>query len=944
MNPWMSKIKHYFRELPMVLPRKVRLFIEGEIGSSMRASEAFLQRRLYLLVIIGFIIIGCFMAFLVTQYYAFQALHDRQDLLQRSIDRVGEAHLFLRSSARVGAATPEPKWELLHQEKESEMDDLVQKLITLYAEEEQTNLGFDLQVLNVQLLEIENKAFYLVRDGRNELAQAARLLDSPLYDDKKKALETTIWKTEKRMQEVLKERLHNLRDRTAAVSLALLLLSLAPVFPIVRVLRLTRNIAQEREVAERQLARLNSCLLSFGSNSMVNIQSLVDLCGELLEADGVAYQRIEGDSVCVVASYGSSQFCRPAESLKGSLVEAVINTIYSVPLYTNSRENPELHDRMPTLASSNCKTFVAQLVRSGQDVLGVLCVFYKKEIKSSPENLRFVTIVTSAIAPEERRYAAVETLRTSEANYRLMADNATDLIMRATLNGTMVYISPACQKLLGYTSKEIQGSSLERLWHPDDIKICWEKSAQGYLTLMEGTTVHRMKNKHDEYQWFETVSRQVINNEERWGKEMILVSREITERKQAEDALEREREQLAVTLRSITDGVISTDLDNRVVLMNRVAEALTGWPLAEAQGKLLPEIFCIPEGCQTDCTKKNSESGGLCTTHLQGIVLESRKGDKLSIEGSCAPILHFDDTVMGHLVVFRDQTEKQRLQSQIALSSKLQSIGQLAAGIAHEINTPMQFISDNTQFVRKAFQDYIPYYELRKELEEKCRESGCFPELLKVLDAKWKEIDGEYVMTELPVAINETISGIDRVVKLVKAMKTFSHPTQGKMQLCDLNQSIEATSNVSRNEWKYVADLKLDLDPALPPVPCLIDELNQVVLNMITNSVDAIKDVIASNGEQRGLIEISTRSAGDTAQIIIKDSGKGMPEEVMRKIFDPFFTTKEPGKGTGQGLAISHDIIANKHRGRIEVESQPGQGTQFTITLPLRTPTLEGEL
>ncbi len=925
----------------MVLPRKVRLFIEGEIGSSMRASEAFLQRRLYLLVIIGFIIIGCFMGFLVSQYHEFQALHDRQDLLQRSIDRVGEAHLFLRSSARVGAATPDPKWELLHQEKEFEMDALVQKLITLYAEEEQTNLGFDLQVLNVQLLEIEKKAFYLVRDGRNDLAQAARLLDSPLYDEKKKALETTIWKTEKRMQEVLKDRLRRLRNRTAAVSLALLLLSLAPVFPIVRVLRLTRRISLEREVAERQLARLNSCLLSFGSNSMINIQSLVDLCGELLEADGVAYQRIEGDSVCVVASYGSSQFCRPAESLKGSLVEAVINTIYSVPLYTNSRENPELHDRMPTLASSNCKTFVAQLVRSGQDVLGVLCVFYKKEIKSSPENLRFVTIVTSAITPEERRHTAVETLRTSEANYRLMADNATDLIMRATMNGTMVYISPACQKLLGYTSKELHGGSLERLWHPDDIKICWEKSTQGYLTLMEGTTVHRMKNKHDEYQWFETVSRQVVNNEERWGKEMILVSREITERKRAEDALEREREQLSVTLRSITDGVISTDLDNRVVLMNRVAEALTGWTLAEAQGKLLPEIFCVPAGCQTDCSRKETEGGG--TTHLQGIVLESRNGDKLSIEGSCAPILHFDDSVMGHLVVFRDQTEKQRLQAQIALSSKLQSIGQLAAGIAHEINTPMQFISDNTQFVQKVFNDFIPLHALRDQLLAQCREAGYFPDTVKAIEAKWVEVDGDYIMTELPVAIKETISGIDRVVKLVKAMKTFSHPTQGKMQLCDLNQSIEATSNVSRNEWKYVADLKLDLDPKLPPVPCLIDELNQVVLNMITNSVDAIKDVIASNGEQRGVIEISTRVAGDTAQIIIKDSGKGMPEEVMRKIFDPFFTTKEPGKGTGQGLAISHDIIENKHQGRIEVESKAGQGTQFIITLPLRTPNSEGE-
>lgn len=926
----------------MALPRKIRLFVEGVGNANEHVAEGFLQRRLFLLVIIGFIIIGSFMAFLVSQYHAFQALHERQERLQRLIDRVGEAHQFLRTSARLGAATADAKWTILHQEKEAELDELVLKLISLYAEEAQTNLGFDIQVLNVQLLEMENRAFYLVHDGRSDVAAAIKLLDSPSYDDKKKALETTVWKTEKRMRGVLAEHLRRLRNWTAAVSLGLLLLSIVPVFPIVRVLRMTKRISNEREVAERQLARLNSCLLSFGSNSLINIQSLVDLCGELLEADGVAYQRIEGDSVCVVASYGSSQFCRPAESLKGSLVEAVINTIYSVPLYTNSCENPELHDRMPTLAGSNCKTFVAQLVRAGQDVIGVLCVFYKKEVKSSPENLRFVTIVTSAIAPEEKRHSAVETLRTSEANYRLMADNATDLIMRATLNGTMVYVSPACQKLLGYAAKELFGGSLERLWHPDDIKVCWEKSERGYLTLMEGTTVHRLKNAHGDYQWFETVSRQVINNEERWGKEMILVSREITERKKAEDELAREREQLAVTLRSITDGVISTDLDNRIVLMNRVAESLTGWTLAEAQGKELTEVFCVPADCQAECSRKTA--CGQETTHLQGVTLQSRKGDKFSIEGNCAPILHYDDSVIGHLVVFRDQTEKQRFQAQMALSSKLQSIGQLAAGIAHEINTPMQFISDNTEFVQKVFNDFIPLHEVRDKLLAQCRESGTFMETVKEIEAKWKEVDGDYVMTELPVAINETISGIDRVVKLVKAMKTFSHPTQGKMQLCDLNQSIEATSNVSRNEWKYVADLKLDLDPALPPVPCLIDELNQVVLNMITNSVDAIKDVIASNGEQRGLIQIATRSLGDAVQIIINDSGKGMPEEVMRKIFDPFFTTKEPGKGTGQGLAISHDIIANKHHGRIEVQSESGKGTQFTITLPLRTPTVEGEI
>lgn len=905
-------------------------------------SEGLLHKRLHLLVGIGFFLVGCFILFIGLQYDRIQNLHHSQYQLQRLVERVKEAHVALRSSARLGAATTDRKWEIFHQGKEAEIDDAIEQLISLYAKQEQTNIGFDLQIGNVQLLEIENSAFYLVRDGRGKFVEASTLLNSADYQQKIDNLEKIIDSADKQMYNFLQKQISFVFKESALVSAILLVLSIVPVFPIMRVLRVNKELSKEREVAERQLARLNSCLLSFGSNSLLNIQSLVDVCGELMGADGVAYMRIEGDAVCVVASCGTSQFCRPAESFKGSLAEAVINNIYFVPLYTNALENPELHDRMPSLAGSSCRTFVAQLVRSEDEVIGVLCIFYKKEVKSSPERLRFVTIVTSAIAPEENRHRAVETLRSSEANYRLMADNATDLIMRSTLNGTMVYISPASLKLLGYNPSELQGSSLERLWHPDDIRICWEKSPQGYLTLMEGTTVHRMKNKHGDYQWFESVSRQVVNNEERWGKEMILVSREITERKQAEDALAREREQLAVTLRSITDGVISTDLDNRIVLMNRVAEALTGWPLTEAQGRLLPEVFCVPAACSQDCNSKPAD--GQCTIHLQGVSLEPRNGEKLSIEGNCAPILHYDDSVIGHIVVFRDQTEKQRLQAQVALSSKLQSIGQLAAGIAHEINTPMQFISDNTEFVRRVFNDFKPLHDLRSELLNRCREAGYFPETVKAIETKWKEIDGDYFMAELPLAINETVSGIERVVKLVKAMKTFSHPTQGKMQLCDLNQSIEATTNVSRNEWKYVADLKLDLDPKLPPVPCLIDELNQVVLNMITNSVDSIKDVIASGAAKKGLIQVSTRILGDEVYIVIEDSGKGMPEDVMRKIFDPFFTTKEPGKGTGQGLAISHDIIANKHKGRIEVHSEMGKGTQFSIILPLRASSIEGEI
>ncbi len=399
--------------------------------------------------------------------------------------------------------------------------------------------------------------------------------------------------------------------------------------------------------------------------------------------------------------------------------------------------------------------------------------------------------------------------------------------------------------------------------------------------------------------------------------------------------IQKSHAQLSITLASITDGVISIDPQNRIILMNRVAEDLTGWSFDKAKGKLFPSIFRIqstmtaeaPTMDMPDC--RNSFS-------LHGFTLISHNDERYAIDGNYSPILHEDGRLLGHIAVFRDQSEKQKLQAQMALTSKLQSIGQLAAGVAHEINTPMQFIGDNTGFLRKSFDEIASLLESYQHLEMECGARGhCSEALSKIMKTR-QEVNSEYLIKEIPTAIDETLSGIERVTKLVKAMKTFSHPTEGKMQECDLNKSIEATINVCRNEWKYVADLELDLDPDLPLAPCLVDELNQVILNMITNSAHSIQDAIDAGRFQKGTLEIATRKASNEVHIIVRDSGMGMSPEVSKKIFDPFFTTKEPGKGTGQGLAISHDIIVNKHKGRIEVESEIGKGTQFIIVLPLK--------
>lgn len=188
---------------------------------------------------------------------------------------------------------------------------------------------------------------------------------------------------------------------------------------------------------------------------------------------------------------------------------------------------------------------------------------------------------------------------------------------------------------------------------------------------------------------------------------------------------------------------------------------------------------------------------------------------------------------------------------------------------------------------------------------------------------------------EIPNAIEESLAGVERVRKIVLAMREFSHPSQKEKKLADINHGIETTVTISRNEWKYIAELDLELDPDLPLVNCQIDEINQVILNMIVNSSQAIQEVVDQSPGQKGRISIRTINKNDWICIIITDTGNGIPDTIKDRVFDPFFTTKGVGKGTGQGLYLAHNIIVNKHNGCISVESEAGKGTTFIIELPV---------
>ncbi len=279
--------------------------------------------------------------------------------------------------------------------------------------------------------------------------------------------------------------------------------------------------------------------------------------------------------------------------------------------------------------------------------------------------------------------------------------------------------------------------------------------------------------------------------------------------------------------------------------------------------------------------------------------------------------------------------ERNRMEVQLRHAQKMESIGQLAAGIAHEINTPTQYIGDNTRFFRDACGDLFKVIDQQGKLLTAACAGAPAAELTAALEAAGMAEEVEYLTAEIPRALAQSLDGVDRVNRIVRAMKEFSHPGTGQKSPTQLDRAIETTVTVCHNEWKYLAELVTDFDPALPPVPVLAGEFNQIILNLVVNAAHAIADVVGDGSKGKGTLTISTRRDGDWAEIRIRDTGTGIPEGVRTKVFDPFFTTKGVGKGTGQGLAIAHNVVVEKHGGTIHFETETGMGTTFILRLPL---------
>jgi PAS domain S-box-containing protein len=510
---------------------------------------------------------------------------------------------------------------------------------------------------------------------------------------------------------------------------------------------------------------------------------------------------------------------------------------------------------------------------------------------------------------------------------RLLAsivNSSSDAIASQSLDGTITSWNPAAERIFGYTPFEAIGASANILLGKDrDLEASWILEQ-----IHNGQSVQNWKTerRHKDGSLIAvSLTAAPIRDESSAIIGASIQAHNISDHKKLEDKLSVVSEQLRAVLETTNEYVVVLDSDWYVTYQNRHPLGVNpstaiSKPLWESSPYLLGTTF------EREARRAMSERIPCRFEEYFGAL-------KAWMSGVAYP------TGTGLLILVKDDTEKRALDDQLRSAQKMEAIGQLAAGIAHEINTPIQYVGDNTDFMKDSWNQVAEVLSAAQELRDEAERGLVSSAAIARFDACRKKADIEYLTQEVPRAIEQTLDGVQRVAKIVSAMKEFSHPGLQEKRCIDLNKAIETTLTISRNEWKYVADVQTHLDPDLPLVPCLAGEINQVLLNLLVNAAHAIADVVKNNQDGHGTISISTRQDGDFVEIGVSDTGTGIPEHVREKVFDPFFTTKEVGKGTGQGLMLAQTVVVKKHGGRIWFDSEVGKGTTFYVRLPLAVAT-----
>jgi PAS domain S-box-containing protein len=497
-----------------------------------------------------------------------------------------------------------------------------------------------------------------------------------------------------------------------------------------------------------------------------------------------------------------------------------------------------------------------------------------------------------------------------------------------------IRLDARCRAQLGMRADqppEIAGSQWRGLIHPGDLPAVL--AALGDHTV--GRTAafsneHRARHADGSWRWFSTFGKVVARAADGSATRIVGAYVDVTARKAAEQQLETviDAGGLGVWDYDVASGSVQLDARAMAMLGRDAGAGRTTRDefLALVHPDDVGALVAALDAHLADRTPAVVNEHRL--RHAGGHWRWFRTYGRVVARGA-------DGVATRAVGAYSDITDQRADDARRAQSQRLESIGQLAAGIAHEINTPAQYVGDNVRFLQDQFAALMGLVDRYAGLLDPTKGNVTWDERRRDVAASLAAADYAFLKAEVPAALAQSLEGLTRMSTIVLAMRDFSHPGSTSKEPADLNRSITSTVEVCRHRWKYAADVTLALDEAMPRVPCLVAEFNQVILNLVVNAADAIAEGEPAGATAKGTITVATRVAGGEAEVTVTDNGPGMPEAVQRRLFEPFFTTKPVGKGTGQGLALSRDVIVNKHGGRLTFESAVGRGTTFTIRLPL---------
>ncbi|WP_419784496.1 PAS domain S-box protein [Maridesulfovibrio sp.] len=563
---------------------------------------------------------------------------------------------------------------------------------------------------------------------------------------------------------------------------------------------------------------------------------------------------------------------------------------------------------------------------------------------------------------------AQKSLEDREAKLSALFNGVIDAIVTADSKGDILSVNPAAEKIFGYGSGTLVGQNV-RILVPPEFRPNHDSFIRRYLktgvpkVIGIGREIEAVRSDGTRFPidlsineirtpdavMFTAIVRDISERKEQERQLQMLneqleqlvdertaaltrrteeLTKEVAERKRAEMETRQNQELLRSLLDGISAAFLIIDVEKRIIAeTNTIAEEMFGINRGKMLGRNCDRTFSKQGQYLHEICPKGYEADSPKETMIIG-----RDGHPVSVTRHVLPITIKERPHLA--VILFDISDRKNLERKLEMARKLESIGRLASGIAHEINTPIQYVGNSVHFQKDGFADFMKVHKLDTRILAECRSAGLFPQLLKQRDELAEEEELDFLIEEIPNSCDRAQNGIQRVAGIVHAMKNFAHPGQEEKQPADINKLIANTVTVSRNEWKYHADLDMQLE-TLPLVNCFQGSINQVLLNMIVNAAHAIKYKYDETGG-KGKIAISTYWSYDDVFINISDDGTGIPDSIKDKIFEPFFTTKQVGEGSGQGLAIAHDIVVSKHGGAIELESFPGEGTTFTIRLPIK--------